>query len=70
MRRSRPVLLIERAAQYIKPAHWPFRGSWTRSVRRGRRTVEQIKWTRRGARVSLVQRGQVLPSKNYSRHGK
>ena len=52
MKMFRHASLIERILSDMKPRHWPFKGSWRRSGKRGaRKSVQQRRL--RKAQVSL-----------------
>lgn len=52
MKMFRHASLIERILSDMKPRHWPFKGSWRRSGKRGARKSVQERRLRK-AQVSL-----------------
>jgi len=44
-------LLIERALSQLKPVHWPFKGSWQKSTKRGAGIAKQRRWVRQARKL-------------------
>jgi hypothetical protein len=54
MNRFKPFLLIERTMSEMKSQHWPFKGSWKKSGKRGVKKARQQWWARKAKRLVVL----------------
>lgn len=47
----RPFVLIERTLSEVRPAHWPFKGSWQKSGRRGIQLAKRQRWAQKARKL-------------------
>ncbi len=50
----RPFSLIERTMSEMKSQHWPFKGSWKKSGKRGVIKARQQWWARKAKRIVMI----------------
>jgi hypothetical protein len=55
MRDYKPFLLIERTLSQLRPAHWPFKGGWHKSSKRGIKLANRQRWERKARKLVAMQ---------------
>jgi hypothetical protein len=48
----KPFLLIERTFSEMRLTHWPYKGSWQRSGKRGAKKAKQRRWVRKAQEIA------------------
>lgn len=51
----RPFVLIERTLSEVRTTHWPFKGSWQRSAKRGMKLAKLQRWVQKARKLSSPQ---------------
>jgi ribosomal protein S21 len=47
----KPFVLIERTISEIRQAHWPFKGSWKKSRKRGIKVAKRQRWVQKARQL-------------------